>query len=248
MRTAARAYLCAGVAATVVYVLAGGSEAIYESLGLCAAAAIVIGVRAQPAGRTRRLADAGPLPGDARRGRPRLLQRLRRLAALPLGRGRALPLGGRRVRDRARPARRARPSTAAISSPMRMRSSSPSRSGCCMWSALFEGSLGSGASIERVVSVGYPVLDVVLLAALLRVFFVRGDRTWSYAAVTTAVALLLLSDCLVRDPGAHQPLRRGHVARRGLAALLHVDGSRRAAPVDAHLRDRRGRAGHRFAA
>ena len=44
MRTAARAYLLAGVAATVVYVVAGGVDAIYESLGLCAAAAIVVGV------------------------------------------------------------------------------------------------------------------------------------------------------------------------------------------------------------
>ena len=56
------------------------------------------------------------------------------------------------------------------------------------------GILGSGADIQRLVSVGYPVLDVLLLAALLRVLFVRGDRTWSYAAVTASVALLLLSD------------------------------------------------------
>ena len=193
MRTAARAYLCAGVAATVVYVLAGGIEAIYESLGLCAAAAIVVGVvRNRPVARagwltlalSQALLGVGDLVYFNGYGEsppfPSAADGLYLASVVVFGIALVLLVVrseyGRDLISYAD----ALVVAVAI--------------GLLMWSALFEGSLGSGADIQRLVSVGYPVLDVLLLAALLRVLFVRGDRTWSYAAVTASVALLLLSD------------------------------------------------------
>ena len=130
MRTAARAYLCAGVAATVVYVLAGGIEAIYESLGLCAAAAIVVGVV-----RNRPVARAGWLTLA-------LSQALLGVGDLvyfnAYGESPPFPSAADGLylssvvvlRDRARPPRRRARSTGGTSSPMQMRSSSPWRSAC----------------------------------------------------------------------------------------------------------------------
>ena len=193
VRTAARAYLCVGVAATVVYVLADGIEAVYESMGLCAAAAIVIGVvRNRPVARAGWLTlalsqamlgigdlvffnaydDPPPFPSAA--------DGLYLSGIVVFGIALVLLVArseyGRDLISYADAV------VVAIAI------------GLLTWSALFDGSLGSGADIQRVVSVSYPVLEVVLLAALLRVFFVRGERTWSYAGVSAAVALLLLSD------------------------------------------------------
>ena len=67
--------------------------------------------------------------------------------------------------------------------------------GLLIWSALFEGSFGSGDHpLARVVSVAYPLIDLVLLAALLHVFFVRGERTVAFYALAGSVMLLLVSD------------------------------------------------------
>jgi PAS domain S-box-containing protein len=193
MRTVARVYLCAGVGLTVVYVLAGGIEQIYEALGVCAAVAIVVGViRNRPAARAGWLALAlsqallgvgdliyfnafGDLPPF-----PSVADAFYLMGLLVFGVALVLLVASWEYgRDLMSYADALVVATAV---------------GLLAWSALFSGSLGVGADLERVVSVGYPVLEVGLLAALLRVFFVRGDRTWSYAAVAIAVALLILSD------------------------------------------------------
>ncbi|MFZ1879005.1 MAG: ATP-binding protein [Gaiellaceae bacterium] len=192
--TAARVYLALGLLATAAYLGVGGSEVIYESLGLLAAAAIVFGVV---------------------RHKPQA-----RLAWLLLAASQALFGLGDIVYFNAYGSSPPYPSGAdglylvavvvfAVALLLLASRSTYGRDllsyvdafvialaiGLLIWSALFEGSFGSGDHpLARVVSVAYPLIDLVLLAALLHAFFVRGERTVAFYALAGSVMLLLLSD------------------------------------------------------
>jgi PAS domain S-box-containing protein len=62
------------------------------------------------------------------------------------------------------------------------------------WLALFHGSFESARNLADLVSLAYPVLDLLVLAALLRMFFVHGGRTIAFYGLASSVVLLLVSD------------------------------------------------------
>ena len=66
--------------------------------------------------------------------------------------------------------------------------------GCLLWAAFFDNLEIGGTLAHRVVSGGYPVLDLAMLAAAIRVVFARGARTASYYLLTLGVFLLVVSD------------------------------------------------------
>nr|MBA3842159.1 hypothetical protein [Actinomycetota bacterium] len=191
--TLLRAYLCVGLILIGVYPLVGGSERIYESLGLAAAAAIVYGTLTH-----RPPARAGWLTLAASQ------------AALGVGDlvyfnaygdsppypslADAFYLGGIvlfgvaliMIVGRSEYGRDLLSYVDAVVIAFAL--------GLLVWAGFFSGAIGSGANLARVVSVSYPLLEVVLLAALLRAFFVRGKRTRSYYALAASVCLLILSD------------------------------------------------------
>jgi PAS domain S-box-containing protein len=188
-----RAYLCLGVASIIVYVAVGGSNLIHESLGLAAAVAILLGIAVhKPRARIAWFTLAGSQAslgigdvvyvnayGDAPTF-PSVADGLY-LGGIVLF-GVALVL----LVARSEYGRDVLSYADAIVIAFAV--------GLLAWAAIFSGSIGTGVRLARVASVAYPVLEVVLLAALLRVFFVRGRRTLSYYALAAAVALLILSD------------------------------------------------------
>ncbi len=179
--------------ATAVYVFAGGIEAIYESMGLLAAAAIVVGVvRNKPSARkgwlTLALSQALFGTGDViyfsflsdPAPYPSIADGFYLPGAVTLGVALIwLVSGSQYGRDVISYADALVVAVAA---------------GLLAWSALFSGSLGSGTDMERAVSVAYPLLDLLFLAVLVRLLFVRGTRTPAFGAVVAAVLLLLASD------------------------------------------------------
>ncbi len=191
--TAAHAYLFLGLVVTATYVLAGGIDAIYQSLGLLAAAAIVVGVvRNKPAARkgwlTLALSQALLGTGDViyfgflgdPAPYPSVADGFYLVGLLTFGVALVWLVAGTEYGRDVSSYADALVVAIAV--------------GLLAWSALFSGSLGSGTDMERVVSVAYPLLEVMFLAALLRLFFVRGVRTPAFGAVVAAVLLLLVSD------------------------------------------------------
>ncbi len=190
---AARAYLGLGLLAMGAYVALGGPEIIYESLGLAGAGAVVVGVIAHK-----------PQP---------------RVAWLALASSMALSGAGDLVYFNAYGTSPPYPSVAdafyiaavctfAVAVTLLVSRSEYGRDffsyvdalviaaaiGILVWSAFFDGSLGSGNDLARVVSVAYPILDLLLLAALIHVFFVGGTRTIAFYALAGSVAMLLVAD------------------------------------------------------
>jgi PAS domain S-box-containing protein len=191
--TAVRAYLCLGLAAIAVYVVVGGSNMIYEACGLSAAAAIFAGARMhRPKARaawlllgvSQGLLGIGDLIyfnafGDAP-PYPSVADGFYLAGVVTLGSAIALLVARSEYGRDLLSYLDALVVACAIA--------------LLVWAALFAGALGSGSDLARIVSVAYPVLDAVLLAALLRVFFVRGVRTVSYYMLVGSVLLLILSD------------------------------------------------------
>jgi PAS domain S-box-containing protein len=66
--------------------------------------------------------------------------------------------------------------------------------GVCGWSIFASDAMAEGSMLSRAVSIAYPVADLVLLALLVRVAFVRGARARSYWVLAAAVILLFLAD------------------------------------------------------
>jgi PAS domain S-box-containing protein len=191
--TAARAYLGLGLLVAGAYVAIGGSNLIYESLGLLAAAAIVCGTFVhKPAARAgwlllalaQALLGVGDLVyfnayGDTP-PYPSAADGLYLSGLVVFGIAIVVLVARSEFGRDLLSYVDALVVAIAIAT--------------LGWAALLSGSLGSGAEMARLVSVAYPVLDVVLLAALLRVFFVRGVRTSSYYVLVASVSLLILSD------------------------------------------------------
>jgi PAS domain S-box-containing protein len=76
--------------------------------------------------------------------------------------------------------------------------------GLILWATLFSGALGEGAALARVVSVAYPVLDLALLAMLVRGVLTRGARTPSYYLLGASVLALVLADAWYVVPALSQ--------------------------------------------
>jgi PAS domain S-box-containing protein len=66
--------------------------------------------------------------------------------------------------------------------------------GVCAWATFAPDVLEHGSKLVSAISVSYPISDLVLLALVVRVVFVRGDRTASYWLLLAAVGVLFLSD------------------------------------------------------
>jgi PAS domain S-box-containing protein len=191
--TAARAYLCAGLLLIGFYVIVGGSHVIYESFGLASGVAIACGVRLhKPRARAAWLllaaAQATLGLGDVvyfnaygnSPPYPSAADALY-LAGIVMCGVALIAIVARSDRERDLLSY-----LDALVVALAI--------GLLAWAALFSGALGSGSDLARVVSVTYPLLEVGLLAALLRVYFVRGVRTTSYYALVASVLLLILSD------------------------------------------------------
>ena len=191
--TAARAYLGLGLVAIGGYLVVGGSDVIYESLGLLAAGAIVVGVvRNRPQARGAWLLVAGSQAlfgiGDiiyfnaygASPPYPSVADAFYLLGALVLAAA-LLTLV-----SRADYGRDLLSYVDAFVIALAI--------GLLIWSAFFNGSLGGGRNLAHAVSLAYPLIDLVVLAALLRVFFAQGERTVAFYALAGSVCLLLVSD------------------------------------------------------
>ena len=190
---AARAYLGLGLLAMAAYVAFGGPEIIYESLGLAGAGALVVGVIWH---------------------KPRA-----RVAWLVLAGSQALSGVGDIVYFNAYGTSPPYPSAAdvfyiaavctfAVAVILLVSRSEYGRdffsyvdalviaaaTGILVWSAFFDGSLGGGHSLARGVSITYPILDLLLLATLIHVFFVRGARTIAFYGLAGSVTMLLVAD------------------------------------------------------
>ena len=190
---AARGYLGVGLLAIGGYVAFGGPEIIYESFGLLAALAIVAGVHLhKPAARSAWLLLAAsqalfgvgdivyfnaygsspPFPSGA--DSLYLVGALVFAAALLL-----LVSRSQQGRDLLSYLDAVVMATAI---------------GVLMWSVRLDASFGSGRDFAHGVSLAYPIIELVLLAALLHVFFVRGERTIAFYALAGSVVLLLAAD------------------------------------------------------
>jgi PAS domain S-box-containing protein len=189
---AARTYLCVGLLAIGAYVALGGPQLIYDSLGLLAAGAIVYGVvrhkpRAKIAWLTLALSQALAGLGDIVYGAygasppyPSAADGLYLAGVVAFGVALVLLVSGSEYgRD-----------VLSYADSLLIASAAA----LLVWAVFFEGGLGSGHNLARVVSLAYPGLEIVLLAALFRVFFVRGERTIAYYGLVASVVLLILSD------------------------------------------------------
>ncbi|MFL5963945.1 MAG: ATP-binding protein [Gaiellaceae bacterium] len=66
--------------------------------------------------------------------------------------------------------------------------------GVCGWALFASSSMTTGTIGARMVAIGYPVADLVLLALLVRLVFVRGTRSSAYWLLLAAVVSLLIAD------------------------------------------------------
>jgi PAS domain S-box-containing protein len=191
---AARIYLLVGLAAIGAYIAIGGNGHLYEAFGQAAWIAIVVGLaRNRPAGSRGWLLvavgifvlaaadlvyfdgypDGAPFPSIADAGY------LAGAATLVAG---LMTLVGNRRALREDLLSLADASVLGLAL------------GLFLYSAFFTGALGDGTGLGRVVSVGYPVVDLVLLTVLIRVLFAPGTRTTSFWLVAGSVIMLVLSD------------------------------------------------------
>jgi len=66
--------------------------------------------------------------------------------------------------------------------------------GVCGWALFASDAMTSGSPMARAIGIAYPVADLVLFGLLVRVLFVRGERTPSYWLLLGAVVSLSLAD------------------------------------------------------
>jgi PAS domain S-box-containing protein len=187
--TAARAYLAFGVLAVALNAALGGSNALYDGIGLTSAALIFVGTalhrprawRAwvgigtsqmlfavgdlvyRSAGRSPSWTDAFYLGGEA-------------LLVVSIG---GLVVSAGRLRD--------------LSSHLDAFVLALI-AGVCGWALFASDAMTDGSLASRAVAVAYPVADVVLLALLVRFVFVRGTRSLSYWLLLGAVITRFVAD------------------------------------------------------
>jgi PAS domain S-box-containing protein len=192
VRTAARAYLVIGLLGIAAYVAVGGSDLLYEAYGHAAWIAIAVGVlRNRPEFRagwwlvaaTMALfgaADAVYFSGYSGGAPfPSVADTLYMAGDVTFGAG-VLALAGGTIRRDAL--------TLADSAVLSL------ALGLFLWSAFFTGALGDGHGLARLVSIAYPVLDLLMLTVLVRVLLANGRKTASYYFLGASMLLLVLSD------------------------------------------------------
>ena len=187
--TAARAYLSFGVLAVVLNSVLGGNNALYDSLGLASAGAILLGTFLNRPAMWRAwvgiavsqllfsIGDiafaagaASPSPVDAiyLTGDFLLIVSMAWLVS---------SVGAKRDLGSYLDA-----SLLALVV------------GVCGWALLASTSMTTGPIGARIVAVAYPVADLVLLALLVRLVFVRGSRSPAYWLLLAAVVTLFVAD------------------------------------------------------
>jgi PAS domain S-box-containing protein len=187
--TAARASFAFGVLAVVLNAALGGSNALYDGIGVTSAGVILLGTalhrpRAWRAwvgiGVSQALFAFGDIVYDAPTASPSWADALYlggdallvvSIAWLVLSAGRIRDLGSHLDAGL----------LALIV-------------GVCGWALFASDAMTHGSVASRAISVAYPVADLVLLALLARAVFVRGTRGTSYWLVLGAAVLLFVSD------------------------------------------------------
>jgi PAS domain S-box-containing protein len=196
--TAARAYLALGVILIAIYVAIGGSglaiDLIYQGFGTAAWIAILVGVACNRP-RAKRgwlllaaaqfslsLADLIYFTGyGGTPPFPSIADAFYLIGAVLFGAA-LLALIASREMFRRDPMAIADTAVLALAL------------GVFLWAMFFSGAFGDGVGLARAVSIAYPVLDLLLLAVLIRVLLEPGRRTYSYYLVGGSVILLVLSD------------------------------------------------------
>jgi PAS domain S-box-containing protein len=202
--TAARAYLCFGVLAVVLNSALGGDDLLYEAVGLTSAGLILLGtVLHRPTAWRAWVGIA-------------LSQLLFAIGDIAFGSGLASPspadafyLGGDLL--------------LIVSMGWLVASIGGKRDlgshldaslfalvvGVCGWALFASDSMTTGAIATRIVAVSYPVADLILLALLARLVFVRGSRTPSYWLLLCGVGVLFAADAAYVIPETSGAYRAG---------------------------------------
>ncbi len=205
---ATRAYLLLGLLAVAAYPVLGGSKLIYESLGLYAAAGIVGGIVVhRPKARAAWVLIAASQAifgvGDlvyfnaygATQPYPSVADVFYLVGIVVFGVGILLLVSRREF------GRDLFSYLDALILAFTV--------GLVVWMTLSNGSFESTRNLSDLVSLAYPALDLLVLAALLRMFFVQGRRTFAFYALATSVALLLVSDTIYVVPALNAAYRPG---------------------------------------
>jgi PAS domain S-box-containing protein len=87
--------------------------------------------------------------------------------------------------------------------------------GACGWAVFASEAMSHGSVAARAISVAYPVVDLVLLALLVRFAFVRGERTPSYWFLFAAILSLFLADGAFVMPATSATYRPGGLIDAG---------------------------------
>jgi PAS domain S-box-containing protein len=201
---AARAYLCFGVLAVVLNSALGGNNALYDGVGLSSAALIVLGTA------LNRPATWRPWVGIG------VSQLLFAIGDIAFGSGVTSPspvdavyLSGDLV--------------LILSMGWLVASVGGRRDlgshldacllalvvGVCGWALFASSSMTAGSIAARVVAIAYPVADLVLLALLMRLIFVRGTRSPAYWWLLAGVIALFVADAGYVIPSTSDSYRPG---------------------------------------
>ncbi|MDX6451569.1 MAG: two-component system, cell cycle sensor histidine kinase and response regulator CckA [Gaiellaceae bacterium] len=202
--TVARAYLCFGVLAVVANAALGGSNILYESVGLSSAGLVLLGTA------LHRPAVWRPWVGIA------ISQLLFAIGDIAFSTGASSPspvdavylsgdlllilsmgwlvvaVGGRRDLGSLLDA-------ALLALVV----------GVCGWDLLASSAMTTGSIGARIVAVGYPVADLVLLALLVRLLFVREARSPAFWLLLAGVVTLFLADAGYVIPATSDSYRPG---------------------------------------
>jgi len=202
--TAARAYLCFGVLAVVLNSALGGSNALYDAVGLTSAALILLGTALnRPAawrpwvgiGLSQLLFAIGDIAFGSGVTSPSPIDAVYLGADLVLIVSMAwlvAAVGGRRDFG-------SQLDAALLALVV----------GVCGWALFASDSMTTGSVATRIVAVAYPVADLVLLALLVRLVFVRGSRTPSYWLLLAGVIALFVADAGYVVPAPSDSYRPG---------------------------------------
>jgi PAS domain S-box-containing protein len=202
--TAARAYLCFGVLAVVLNSALGGSNLLYDSVGLTTAGVILVGTFLNRPEAWRAWVGIG------------LSQLLFAVGDITFGSGVASPspadalyLGGDLL--------------LIVSIAWLVISVGGKRDfgslldacllalvvGVCGWALFASNAMTSGPIGARIIAIAYPVADLVLLALLVRLVFARGSRSLSYWLLVGAVVALFVADAGYVMPATSDAYRPG---------------------------------------
>ena len=100
---------------------------------------------------------------------------------------------------------------------------------------------GTMTSLAKAVSVAYPLGDVVLLAAAIRLALDGGRRGPAFHLMISSIVLLLVTDYVYGLMTLHGTYQHQLWVDVGLDRLLRAVGRRRAAPLDDRARPRASR-------